>query len=75
MINLAVIGIHRVMKLGGGRHAKEPPPALINDYLEFEVSEEMKKFWDSLSERERETLLNISQKQGKDLREILSEQM
>lgn len=72
---LAVIRIPHVMKVGAERLAKESPPALSDGYLEYEVSDEMKEFWDSLSERERETLFNISQKERKDLREILLQQM
>ena len=71
---LTVIRIANVMKMGD-RVYKEPQPSLIDGYLEFEVTDEMKKFWDSLSERERETILNISTKQRKDLRDLLSERM
>ena len=72
---MAVIRVPNVFKIGLYELAKEPPPALSEGYLEYEVSEDMKKFWDSLSERERETLVNISEKEHKDLREVLSKQM
>ena len=72
MSKLAVIRIADVMKMGERVH-KDPQPSLIDGYLEFQVTDAMKKFWDSLSERERETILNISTKQRNDLRELLSE--
>jgi hypothetical protein len=71
---LAAIRVSKAMKLGkieqdkGGVVAKD-------DFVEYEVSDDVKKFWDSLSERERETLCNISLKHNKDLRQVLSEQM
>jgi len=49
--------------------------SMKDDYIEYEVSAEVEKFWESLSERERETLCNMSLKQNVDLREIISEQM
>lgn len=61
--------------MGERVHTKDPQPLLIDGYLEFQVTDAMKKLWDSLSERERETILNISTKQRKDLRELLSERM
>lgn len=71
---MAVIRIPNVFKIGLYSDGSENP-VLSDGYLEFEVSEEMKKFWDSLSEREKETLLNISEKTRKDLRQVLSKEM
>jgi hypothetical protein len=71
---LAAIRVPKAMKLGKIDEDKGSVVAR-GDFVEYEVSNEVKKFWDSLSERERETLCNISLKQNKDLREVLSEQM
>ena len=71
---MPVIRIPNVFKIGLYTDGNENP-GLSDGYLEFKVSEDMKNFWDSLSERERETLLNISQKKHKDLRAVLLEEM
>jgi hypothetical protein len=71
---LAAIRVSKAMKLG--RIDEERGRVVdTDDYVEYEVSDDVKKFWDALSERERETLCNISLKHNKDLREVLSEQM
>jgi hypothetical protein len=72
---MAVIRIPDVMKVGDGTYTKEPRPLIVDGYFEFQVPEKMKIFWDSLSERERETVLNISMKERRDLRDVLSEEM
>jgi hypothetical protein len=61
------------MKLSTGRHTGSV--LLSNGYFEYEVTNEMKVFWESLSVRERETVLNIAWKQNRDLRDVLLEQM
>lgn len=61
------------MKVSQGKHPGEI--VLSNGHFEYEVSDQMKALWDSLSERERETALNISLKQNRDLRDVLADQM
>ena len=61
-------------------HVIKPPLShggisLKDGYIEYEVSLDAKKYWESLSEREQETLCNIALKQNKDLRDIITEQM
>ncbi len=70
---MAKIRVPNVMKYGLSSNRDSPE---VNDgYLEYEVTEEVKKFWESLSERERETFCNICSKEKRDLRDILAEHM
>ncbi len=50
-------------------------PVEKDGYVEYEVSEEMRDYWESLSPRERETLWNIAIREKKDLRDILSAEL
>ena len=70
---MAIIRVPDVMKPGLDINLKAP--VLVDWNLEYEVSLEMKRFWESLSEREKETLCSISSKEKKDLRDVLAEQM
>ena len=72
---MPVIKIPNIFKVYWVEHKDEAPPALVDGYVEYTVTEDMKKFWDSLSEREQETLCSISQREHKDLREVLAKQM
>jgi len=70
---MAIIRVPDVMKPRLDINLKAP--VLVDGNLEYEVSLEMKQFWESLSEREKETLCSISSKEKKDLRDVLAEQM
>ena len=72
---MPVIKIPNIFKVYWVEHNDEAPPALVDGYVEYTVTEDMKKFWDSLSEREQETLCSNSQREHKDLREVLAKQM
>ncbi|MDG7001662.1 MAG: hypothetical protein JRN15_21395 [Nitrososphaerota archaeon] len=70
---MAKIRVPNVMKLGLGSERKSPE--VEDGYLEYEVTEDVKKFSESLSERERETFCSTSSKEKRDLREVLAEHM
>lgn len=75
MTALPTIRVPNVYKIYWQEQKDDPPPALIDGYVEYTVSEKMKKLWDSLSERERETLCSLSEGEHKDLREVLASRM
>ena len=70
---MAVIQVPAILQVA---HGKCKAPALLsNGSYEYEVSEEMKKYWDKLSMREKENLLSLCFKQDRDFRDVLSESM
>jgi hypothetical protein len=62
------------MEVAHGRYHHRPM-LLCNGCYEYEVTEQMKEFWNSRSNREQENLINISLKQNRDLRDVLDERM
>lgn len=71
MQTISVPQIGKIAPTGKGRK----PPVESNGQIVYEVDDEMKNYWENLSEREKETLWNMSLKRHVDLRDVLAEEM